>query len=83
MDFAKIDVEVRTQTGKGAARKARAAGKVPGILYGHKQAPVPLALDPLTLVRSLDKQKRRNTVFTINLTGNGKAESVMAMIRDA
>ena len=40
MDFAQVDVEVRTQAGKNGAHKVRAAGKVPGVLYGHKQPPV-------------------------------------------
>lgn len=31
-------------TGTRAARKLRAAGKIPGIVYGHKQAPIPVAL---------------------------------------
>ena len=40
MDFSKVSVEVRKQTGKGGARKVRASGKVPGVLYGHKAGPV-------------------------------------------
>ena len=36
MDFSKVNVEVRKQSGKGGARKVRAAGKVPGVLYGNK-----------------------------------------------
>ena len=37
MEFAKLTVEVRSSTGKGGARKLRAAGKVPGVLYGRKE----------------------------------------------
>ena len=40
MEFAKVSVEVRSQVGKGGAHKVRAAGKVPGVLYGRKVAPV-------------------------------------------
>ena len=36
MDFAKVNVEVRTAVGKGGARKVRAAGKVPGVIYGRR-----------------------------------------------
>jgi large subunit ribosomal protein L25 len=78
MDFAKVSVEVRNESGKGSARRARAAGKVPGILYGRKEAPVNLTIDPLALVKSLDKERRRNTVFTLSV---GK-DAVTAMIRD-
>ena len=83
MDFAKVSVEVRSGSGKGVARKVRAAGKVPGVIYGHKAEPLPISFEPNALVRSLDKDRKRNTVFTLDVQGNGKAEQVMAMIRDA
>lgn len=83
MDFAKVSVEVRIPGGKGAARKVRAAGKVPAVLYGHKQAPVSVSLDPNALVKSLDKERKRNTVFSLALADGGKTETVTAMIRDA
>jgi large subunit ribosomal protein L25 len=79
MDFAKVSVEVRNESGKGNARRTRAAGKVPGILYGHKEPPVTLTVDPLALVKSLDKERKRNTVFTLSVGGD---KSVTAMIRD-
>ena len=34
----------RGEVGKGAARKARAAGRIPGVLYGHGQEPVALSV---------------------------------------
>ncbi len=82
MDFAKVDVEVRQDKGKGNARRTRAQGKVPGVLYGRKEQPVPLSLDPLALVRSLDKERRRNTVFSLTVSGDGAKGPVTAMIRD-
>jgi len=39
-----LNVEVRERTGTGGARAARAAGKVPGVLYGGDRAPVPIAV---------------------------------------
>jgi len=83
MDFSKVSVEVRKQTGKGGARKVRASGKVPGVLYGHKAGPVSVTFDEKTLLHSLDKERRRNTVFTLSVAGDGKNEQVTAMIRDA
>lgn len=79
MDFAKVSVEVRTQSGKGVSRRARAAGKVPGVLYGHKEPPVTLTVDPHALLKSLDKEKKRNTVFALAV---GSDKSITAMIRD-
>lgn len=83
MDFAKVNVEVRSATGKGSARRARSSGRVPGVLYGRKEAPLPLSLDPLALVRSLDKERKRNTVFTLTVSGGAQgATDVTAMVRD-
>jgi large subunit ribosomal protein L25 len=82
MDFAKVNAEVRRETGKGSARRARAAGRVPAVLYGGKQEPLSLSVDPRALVKSLDKERRRNTVFSLQVTGDGAGGDVTAMIRD-
>jgi large subunit ribosomal protein L25 len=83
MDFAKVSVELRNNVGKGAARRVRAAGRIPGVLYGRHVAPVSVTFDGRLLLKSLDKEKRRNTVFTLTLEGAGTTESVTAMIKDA
>jgi large subunit ribosomal protein L25 len=83
LNFAKVSVELRHGRGKGGAHKVRAAGKVPGVLYGRSAEPVPVSFDGRLLVKAMDKDKRRNTVFALTLTGAGKSEEVTAMIRDA
>lgn len=40
----KLSVELREEFGKGAARRIRAEGKVPAVLYGHGNAPLHLEL---------------------------------------
>jgi large subunit ribosomal protein L25 len=83
MEFAKVSVEVRKQSGKGAAHRTRAGGKVPGVLYGRRAAAVPISFDGRTLLKSLDKEKRRNTVFTLTVADGARREEVTAMIKDA
>src|SRR6266576_1517288 len=83
MEFAKVSIEVRTQVGKGGAHKVRAGGKVPGVLYGRKANPLVVSFDEKTLLKSLDKEKRRNTVLTLTVVDGGKTEDVTAMVRDA
>ncbi|MEO6340891.1 MAG: 50S ribosomal protein L25, partial [Caulobacteraceae bacterium] len=39
-----LNVEVRERTGTGGAREARRQNKVPGVLYGGKLGPVPIAV---------------------------------------
>ncbi len=51
MASATLSAETRTDTGKGVARKLRAAGRVPGIIYGHAREPQALSL----VARDLDK----------------------------
>lgn len=43
-DQNKLSVEIRTQFGKGFARRLRAAGKIPAVIYGHGTEPVHVAL---------------------------------------
>ena len=86
MDFAKVNVEVRGGIGKGGSRKVRAAGKVPGVVYGLKVEPVTVTFNEKELLSSLDKEKRRNTVLELSITspdGAGKSEKVTAMLREA
>ena len=40
--------EVRTGTGKGAARQARREGYVPGIIYGDGAEPQPIKVNTTT-----------------------------------
>lgn len=44
VDTTKLAATVRTEFGKGAARRARRAGLVPAVLYGHGTEPVHLSL---------------------------------------
>ena len=44
MPEVRIDAEPRTEFGKGPARRTRAAGRVPAVLYGHRQEPRHLTL---------------------------------------
>ena len=84
METAKLDVEIRSETGKGAARKLRQAGKVPAVLYGNKSEAISLTLNPLELVKTMDKKKRRNSVFSLAIAGEGAPEApVNAMIKEA
>lgn len=51
MSEAKLVAEVRTETGKGFARKARSAGQVPAVLYGWKTDPQTIVVDAPSIER--------------------------------
>ncbi|MHA2069353.1 MAG: 50S ribosomal protein L25 [Candidatus Thorarchaeota archaeon] len=48
-----MKAEKRDQTGTKSAARVRKAGRVPGIVYGHKKEPIAISLDAHNLVQSL------------------------------
>jgi len=83
MEVGKLNAEYRNETGKQAVRRLRAAGKIPAICYGGTGEPLPLALDPSALLKSLDPVKKTNTVLSLTVAGGPPgSESVTVMVRD-
>ncbi|MBR7827413.1 50S ribosomal protein L25/general stress protein Ctc [Actinospica sp. MGRD01-02] len=70
MSEIKIAAEPRDTFGKGAARQLRRDGKIPAVLYGHKQEPVHLALPEHDLFLAL---KTPNVLLNLDIVG-GKSE---------
>ncbi|CAA7614350.1 50S ribosomal protein L25/general stress protein Ctc [Magnetospirillum sp. SS-4] len=67
-----IVAELRDRSGKGAARATRRAGLVPGVIYGEKQAPVCIQLDPRVLWAQITKSGFFTQLFDVDLGANGK-----------
>ena len=72
-------IEVVAQTrklqGTGASRRLRRSGKVPGILYGGKQAAVNIELDHNALFYHLRNEKFHASILTLAL--DGKQQQVL------
>lgn len=68
MAEARIDADVRTEFGKGAARRTRRAGRIPAVLYGHGTDPQHLSLPSLEFARAV-RELGRNAVLTLNIGG--------------
>jgi large subunit ribosomal protein L25 len=60
---------LRTETGKGASRRARRNGKVPAVLYGHGADPQHLELDAHDFSAVL-RHSGTNAVLTLDIEGN-------------
>jgi large subunit ribosomal protein L25 len=60
--------QVRTETGKGASRRARRNGKVPAVLYGHGADPQHLELDAHDFSAVL-RHSGTNAVLTLDIEG--------------
>ncbi|MDO5033067.1 50S ribosomal protein L25/general stress protein Ctc [Corynebacterium sp.] len=63
-----LKAEVRSEFGKGFARRLRAAGKVPGVVYGHAVDVLHFAVDRLELT-ALVRAHGVNAVFELELEG--------------
>jgi large subunit ribosomal protein L25 len=61
--------EVRTGTGKGAARQARREGYVPGIIYGAGIEPQPIKLNYNMLLKRLKAGRFLSTLLNIKVDG--------------
>jgi large subunit ribosomal protein L25 len=59
---------VRTETGKGASRRARRNGKVPAVLYGHGSDPQHLELNAHDFAAVL-RHSGTNAVLTLDIEG--------------
>jgi large subunit ribosomal protein L25 len=66
----KLSAEPREGVGKGAARKARAAGKVPAVLYGPEVEPMRLAVDARELWHALHTDAGTNVLINLQLDGD-------------
>jgi large subunit ribosomal protein L25 len=64
----KLAVSVRTQTGKGASRRARRAGNIPAVLYGHGADPQHLELPGHDFAAVL-RHAGTNAVLTLDIEG--------------
>jgi large subunit ribosomal protein L25 len=66
----KLTAESREGVGKGAARKIRAAGKVPAVLYGPAVEPMRLAVDALQLWHALHTDAGTNVLINLAVDGD-------------
>jgi large subunit ribosomal protein L25 len=73
-----IRAAARDRAGKGPARAARRAGRVPGVIYGEKQPPVLISVDPRELRAQLSKRGFLARLINVELDG----QSVRTLPRD-
>lgn len=74
-----VVAEVRTSFGKGAARKIRAVGKIPAVLYGHGTEPVHITLPGHQIALIL---RKANAVLDLDIEGTEQAALVKDVQKD-
>lgn len=65
-----LNADLRERTGKGAARAARRAGKVPAVVYGGKKSPVTVNLDPREIKKNVDAGVFFSTIYRLKVGGD-------------
>jgi len=74
-----LHAQVRTGTGKGAARQARRDGLVPGIVFGGENDPLPINLPFNALLQKLKAGRFKSTLFNLKVEGH---DDVRVICRD-
>ncbi len=62
-----LNAELRDRAGKGAARAVRRAGRVPGVIYGNKQEPVLISVNPVDLMKEIQKPGFFSHVYEVQV----------------
>jgi large subunit ribosomal protein L25 len=69
-DILTLTAQARTGAGKGAARSVRRAGRVPAVIYGDKQEPLMITLEPRELEREILKPGFFTHLYDVKIDGN-------------
>jgi large subunit ribosomal protein L25 len=78
MEQFELNAEPRDNVGKGASRRLRRTGKVPGIVYGTEKDPVMIQLEHDYLMHHLEKEAFYSHILTLKI---GK-EAEEVVLRD-
>jgi large subunit ribosomal protein L25 len=74
----KLKAEARGEIGKGAARKIRAGGRVPAVVYGHGVEPLPVSIDAKELFHLLHTDAGMNVLVDMHVN----SDQFLAMPRE-
>lgn len=75
-----LSAEYREATGKGSARKLRARGRIPAIVYGRDREPLSLITDPRALERLIQQSDAgRNTLIDLKVAGR---DDVVVIVKE-
>ena len=75
-----LQVERRQDVGKNLARRARAAGKVPAVVYGARKETVPIYIESRSLTTAFRQGAGDNAIYLLKMAGTDQTRH--AMIRE-
>ena len=77
-----VEVQAREERGKGPAGRLRAAGKVPGIVYGMGKDSFAIAVEPRNIELILRSETGFNTIFNLSVGSGDKNAKRAVMLKD-
>jgi len=72
-----LEAQPRAAGNKNDARRVRAGGKIPGVLYGAGKEALAVSLDPRQVSRILHSASGYNTIFDLALEGGERAKAMI------
>lgn len=83
MSMNELNVELRTETGKGVCRRLRSEGRIPGIVYGKGFTSTAVSINQREFLKTVEGSQ--NSLITLNgvETLNGAVVIVAALLRDS
>src|SRR5215471_1824214 len=72
-----LEATSRSAGNKNDARRVRAGGKVPAVLYGAGKDALALSLDPRQVSRILHSASGHNTIFDLALEGGERSKAMI------
>src|SRR5712692_8756361 len=72
-----VEADSREDFGKGAARRLRRSGLIPGVVYGGGGSSIPMAVDPRKIMEILHSESGHNAIFTLEIKGRAPARVML------
>ena len=77
MKTIELPVEKRSTTGKNEARRSRAGGRIPAVVYGAGKPNVPISVDRKALSDLFREGAGENAIFLLKLAGSDQSRHAM------
>lgn len=74
-----VEAQRRSAGGKNINRRLRLSGRIPAVMYGAGEEPVPVSLDPDVITDILHSEAGQNTIFTLKVD---EGEPANVMVKD-
>jgi large subunit ribosomal protein L25 len=72
-----VEAELREEFGKNESRRARHAGRIPGVVYGGGGPAISVTVDPRKMVEILQSEAGHNAIFTLEIQGKAPARVML------